>query len=73
VQDRKIDLIKVELPEEIKAVRMHLEKSLHNKLASLKTWGLIGSSQKNVSKKQLLDLQKSIHGSLSSGEKNVRL
>ena len=73
VQDRKIDLIKVELPEEIKAVRMHLEKSLHDKLASLKTWGLIGSSQKNVSKKQLLDLQKSIHGSLSSGEKNVRL
>ena len=73
IQEVKIDMIKVSLPDEFKLVKACLEKSLINKVESLKKWGLVGSNQKKVSKKQLLDTQKRIQGELKSGVRDVRL
>ena len=46
---------------------------MKKRLKKLKGWGLIGSSQDNVGKGQLLDLQARIHGKIARGEKDIRL
>ncbi|MBS3134867.1 DEAD/DEAH box helicase family protein [Candidatus Woesearchaeota archaeon] len=73
VQEVKIDWIKIDLPSKFLDVKKFLDNSLKERLKKLKGWGLIGSSQDNVGKGQLLDLQARIHGKIARGEKDIRL
>ncbi len=73
VQETEVELVKVELPEKLLKIKKFLDSCIKDKLEQLKSWGLIGSLQEAVSKKQLLLLQKSIQFKLSHGEKDIRL
>ncbi|MBI2673447.1 DEAD/DEAH box helicase, partial [Candidatus Woesearchaeota archaeon] len=73
IQEVDIDWIKVELPLEFYDIRKSLYDCYNSKLNGLKKWGLIGSNQKEVSKKQILMLQGNLHGKLSHGERDPRI
>jgi len=73
VQEVKIDWIKIDLPLKFLEIKKFLDDSLKERLKRLAGWGLIGSSQTEVGKGQLLDLQAKIHGKLARGEKDLRL
>jgi len=73
VQDVEIDWIKVDLPESFLEVGNFLKTSLSHRLKELKGWGLIGRSQDQVGKKQLLELQARLHGKIAQGIKDARM
>ena len=73
VQETEVEWIKVELPEKLLKIKKFLDLCVKDKLEKLKSWGLIGSLQEAVTKKQLLTLQRSIQFKLSHGEKDIRL
>ena len=73
VQEVDIDWIKVDLPENFLEISRFLKTSLSQRLKELKEWGLIGEFQKEVSKKQLLELQARLHGKIAQGTKDIRL
>ena len=73
VQEVKIDWIKIDLPSRFLDIKQFLSDSLKERLKKLKGWGLIGQSQNEVGKGQLLDLQARLHGRLARGEKDIRL
>ena len=73
VQEVKIDWIKIELPVKFLDIKKFLNESLKERIRKLKGWGLVGNSQNEIGKGQLLDLQARIHGRIARGEKDVRL
>jgi len=73
VQEVDIDWIKVDLPQSFLEVSQFLKTSLSHRLKELKEWGLIGEFQKDVGKKQLLELQARLHGKIAQGTKDIRL
>lgn len=73
VQNVDIDWVKVDLPKSFLEIGEFLRTSLKQKLEQLREWGLIGEFQKQVSKRQLLELQARIHGKIARGTKDVRL
>src|SRR3989344_882781 len=73
VQEVKIDWVKIDLPSKFLEIKKFLDDSLKERFKRLAGWGLIGNSQTEVGKGQLLDLQAKIHGKIARVEKNLRL
>ncbi|MBU2406477.1 MAG: DEAD/DEAH box helicase [Nanoarchaeota archaeon] len=59
VQEMEIELIKIDLPEELREVQKFLKDCFNSKLVKLKDFGYI-SSFNNLSKTQLLGIQRSL-------------
>lgn len=71
VQEMDINWVKVQLPEEFLIVKKYLEASFKSKLAEMKNYGSINTSAlTNFGKKDLLNLQRSLHASISQGERD---
>ncbi|MBN2112411.1 DEAD/DEAH box helicase family protein [Candidatus Woesearchaeota archaeon] len=71
VQEMDIKWVKVNLPEEFIVVKKYLEASFKSKLAEMKKYGSVNTSAlSNFGKKDLLDLQRSLHAKISQGEKD---
>ncbi|MBU3940349.1 MAG: DEAD/DEAH box helicase [Nanoarchaeota archaeon] len=72
VQEMEIELIKIDLPEELREVQKFLKDCFNSKLVKLKDFGYI-SSFNNLSKTQLLGIQRSLQGQIASGTKDFQL
>lgn len=71
VKEKRVNWIKISLTKHFKRVRRHLKDAYRTRLKKLKGFGFVNSTS-NVSKKQLLNLQKKIGAQLSD-EKSPRL
>lgn len=72
IQDLDIEYIKVDLPDELKRIRMFLEKSYESKLEEATKLGYIKSGAK-YSKTNILKIISELHGKASNGEKNFEV
>lgn len=73
VQDLESKYIEVELPEEMKRVRMFLQKSYDSKLVEAHKLGYLSGDYKDYNKSQLLKLLSSLHGKMVQGEKEFEI
>lgn len=69
IQDVDIDYVLVDLPEDFKVVQKYLHDCLKSKLQKLKEYGLI-TSISNLSKKDLLSMQKDLQRRIISGDRD---
>ncbi len=72
VQQVDIDYMLVDLPEEFKVVQKYLNDCSKSKLQKLKDQGLIGSMS-NVSKKDLLSMQKDLQRRIITGDRDFMI
>jgi len=69
IKEKEVTKEFVELPENIKEVKKFLEESYKNKLKQLKETGHLNSGS-NVTKTQLLEMQRNLQGMIARGEKD---
>ncbi|MDI9394746.1 MAG: DEAD/DEAH box helicase [Euryarchaeota archaeon] len=67
VQEKEIEWLHVNLPEEMAEIRAYLEKIFDDRLAIIRNMGFSAGSGKYVSKKDLLLLQKKLQGEIRIG------
>ena len=72
IHDIDVAYIGVEVPENIKEIIVHLRKALDKQVAQLRNYGFL-ESDKPVTRRNLLDVQKEVQRRLASGEKNYKL
>jgi ERCC4-related helicase/ERCC4-type nuclease len=67
VQEKDIEWLSVQLPEEMAEIRGYLEKIFDDRLGTIRELGFSAGSGKYVSKKDLLLLQKKLQGEIRIG------
>ena len=72
VQDLNVEYVKVDLPEELKRIRLFLEKSYSSKLEEAVRLGFVKGGV-SYSKTALLKLVAELHGKASGGEKSFEV
>ena len=72
VQDLDVDYVKVDLPDELKRIKMFLDKSFSSKLESASSLGYIKKGA-SYSKSNILKIISELYGKVSSGEKNFEV
>ncbi len=72
VKEIDIKRVFVELPDEFLNIKKHLDLCYKSKMNELKNLGLV-TDNISYSKKNILGMQASIHGKISSGEKDFEL
>ncbi len=72
VQDLDVEYVKVDLPDELKRVKMFLDKCFDSKLKDAAVLGYI-SDKSAYSKTALLKLVSELHGKVAVGEKNFEV
>jgi len=72
VQDMNVEYIKVELPEEMKRIKMFLDKSFESKLKEATHLGYI-KNEAIYTKTNLLNIIAELHGKVANGEKNFEV
>ncbi|RME53769.1 DEAD/DEAH box helicase [Candidatus Woesearchaeota archaeon] len=73
VQEREVKVVKVEFPRSFGEVRKHLREGVAEKLREVKELGVVQRVSSNMTKKQLLDVSRSLFARMSKGEKSREL
>ncbi|MDI6737273.1 MAG: helicase-related protein [Nanoarchaeota archaeon] len=72
VQETDVDYVNVELSEEFKTIQKFISECLKERIKELKQYGYFNYSGK-PSRKDLLDIQGSLHKRIAEGEKSIEL
>jgi Fanconi anemia group M protein len=72
IQDLNVEYLKVDLPDDLKRVKMFLDKCFESKLLEASRLGYVKEGS-NYSKTNILKLISELHGKFSSGEKNFEV
>lgn len=72
IHDIDVSYIGVEVPENVKAIIAHLRRALNEQVEQLRNYGFL-ESDKPVTRRALLDVQKEVQRRLGTGEKNYKL
>ncbi|MFQ5910412.1 MAG: DEAD/DEAH box helicase [Thermoplasmata archaeon] len=72
IHDIDVEFVPVEVPESLKRIVAHLRKALDKQVEELRKFGFL-ETDRPVTRRDLLDVQKEIQRRLASGEKNYKL
>ncbi len=74
VQEVKMEYVKVELPDDFKAIQKYLKDCFVSKLKEIKKYGYLNSTIINtISKKDILKLQAALHGEITGGNREFNV
>ncbi len=73
IQDIDIKLIKVDLPDEFKKIGIYLKECIDSKVRLLRNFGYVTYNLLNASKKEILELQATLHKEIIRGNKDFNI